>query len=227
MEINSPNSIFNLRKPIHRESTGPAEGHPGCASTIQQIELQGSLCLIKNSPGNMGWYELSIPGQISYFIFMFIKCYTSLRWSGSPILEHGSAVDLTMAYETKSTWMAVGNPGSCGYRPGHPSYPHPICSRGASVLHRAHNNKHKITASPKAAAWAQRGAGIPNVCPNVLLVPHAGLEKGLWEKRGHLRPPHREEGHPALPPRRSRSPRGRGVPGGAGSTEPRGTRRYL
>lgn len=67
-----PNSNFDLGKPI-TESAGPAEGHPGCALTIQQIELQGSLYQIKTSPENMVWCELSKPAQIPYSIFMVIK----------------------------------------------------------------------------------------------------------------------------------------------------------
>lgn len=81
--------------------------------------------------------------------------------------------------------------------------PHPIPSRGASVLHGAQNNKRGIKAFPAAAAWAKQGAGIPNFHPNVLLdtwCRHAGLGKGLWERGSTFGRPMEKRGTLHRPP---------------------------
>lgn len=88
--------------------------------------------------------------------------------------------------------------------------PHPIPSRGASVLHGAQNNKREIKAFPAAAAWAKQGAGIPNFHPNVLLdtwCRHQGWGRGCGKEGPPLAAPWRR-GAPCIAPPPSRA----GVP---------------
>lgn len=116
--------------------------------------------------------------------------------------------------------------------PGHLSDPHPLSSRGASVLHREviTNTTPRPCQKQLPGPNKEQGSRISlPTCPGYL-VPHARLAKGLWEKRSHLCPPHRKEGHPALPPSlksrgglsRGWSSRGRGVPAGRAARSPAG-----
>lgn len=125
---------------------------------------------------------------------MFIKCYTSLRWSGSFTLEHGSAVHLIMAYENQVPVHASGKPWLLWLSPWvlqrSPS------AAGASLYYTEHiitNTKSGPLQKQLPGPNKEQGSLIP--VPTCFWVPgaHAGLGQGLWEKRGHLCPPHRQE----------------------------------
>lgn len=231
-----PNSNFDLGKRI-TESTGPDEGHSDCALTIQQTELQGSLYQIKTSPENMAWCERFIPAQIPYSIFMFINIKLNRpqmvrlvhigTWLNcSP--NHGLRKSSACAFQT--------NPGSCGSSWASQRSPYPL-QPGCVCTTQRGNNKHNTTALPEEAAWAKQGAGIPNFPPYVSRVPGATRQAGegaIGKEKPPLPAPSKG-GAPctaSLPQEqggtleRMELPRA-GCPGGAGSSEPRGTRRYL
>lgn len=121
--------------------------------------------------------------------------------------------------------------------PGHLSDPHPLSSRGASELHRDVITNTTPRPFQEQLPGPNKEQGSRNSLPTCSWAPGATRragERAVGEERPPLPAPSRG-GYPALPPpsragggtlERMEPPRA-GCPGGAGSSEPRGTRRYL